>query len=411
MHGTVDLLRRARRLDGDGRHLDGDGAVAAEQVDDRSRVILRARDEDAPAEQGLDLEPVELVPLRDDLADDEEPRTGLTRRLRRGGDLAERRHDRALVDRRAAARDGDREAGVSPGGRQSRGDVGGSIGPVEEDDRRAGRGELGPGQVGVVRVDDPHLADPTPGEAEARVRRDSRDLAHAGRDLEVDARLAQRAGLVEEGAVDHRITRDEAHGGAALARRLDHERTATGLIQGHAVGVDRHGDLGIRAGVGARDGHRVRVDDDQVGGGDEAGCPEGQQVRVPGTGGDQRDRPVHRLLAGLGGLDHRARHDLGDRLGRCRLLGDRLGRCGLLRDRLGRLRVPARDLAWPAPVPARDLAWPVRARPSSRPASRPWRARPSSRPAWRVRPSSRPACCWRLSLSCVDRLSQRICVK
>ena len=255
------------------------------------------------------------------------------------------------------------ETGVGTGGHEPGGDVGRAIGAVEEDDRRAGRGELGPGQVGVVGVDDAHLADTAAGQAEACVRRNAGDLADARGDLELDARLAQCAGLVEERAVDHRIARDEPNRRAALACRLDDERAATGLVEGHAVGVDGDDDLGVRTRVRPGDGHRVRVDDDDVRAGDEAGGAQGQQIGIPGTRGDERDGPVHRLLAGLGSLDHGLGVD--DRLGLCGRRGLDLRGRGLLGHRLrGRRRLSSR----PASRPPR-----LASRPASRPARPSWR--------------------------------------
>ncbi len=62
---------------------------------------------------------------------------------------------------------------------------------------------------------------------------------------------------------------------------------------------------------------------------------------------------------------------------------------------------------------ATGLGSALAAQPSSRPAwPRPWPAQPSSLAPGPARGLAWPAaCCWRLSLSCVDRLSQRICVK
>ena len=65
------------------------GPVAAQEIEHRLRVILRARNKHAPAEQGLDLEPVQLVPLLDHLAHNDDASTCLTCCLGHGPDLRE----------------------------------------------------------------------------------------------------------------------------------------------------------------------------------------------------------------------------------------------------------------------------------------------------------------------------------
>ena len=60
VHGALHLLRGARRLDRDGGHLDGHRTVAAQLLGQGAGLLLGARDEHAPAEQRLGLEPGQL---------------------------------------------------------------------------------------------------------------------------------------------------------------------------------------------------------------------------------------------------------------------------------------------------------------------------------------------------------------
>ena len=64
--GLVHLLRVARRLDRDGRHLLGHRAVAAQPRGQRAGLLLGARHQHPPAEQRLGLEPRQRLAQVDD---------------------------------------------------------------------------------------------------------------------------------------------------------------------------------------------------------------------------------------------------------------------------------------------------------------------------------------------------------
>ena len=114
----LHLGRRARRLDGDGRHLDRYGTVRAQLLGQRAGLLLGARDQHLPAEQRAGLVPGQLVPLLDDGPDHDDGRAadrGLGGRDR-ALDAVERADDGALLGRRAGH--GERRPACRPGARR-----------------------------------------------------------------------------------------------------------------------------------------------------------------------------------------------------------------------------------------------------------------------------------------------------
>jgi hypothetical protein len=243
---TIDLLRGARRLDGNGRDLHRHGTVTAQHRHDRGRVLLRARDQHTPAEQGLDFEPVELVALRDNLADDDDTRTGLLRRLHDRRDIAQRADDRALINGGAATSDRDWGARIGLGTEQLGRDLDDLVSALEEHMSDARVDEFRPHEFGVIGIDDANLASATTGESEAGVGGDTGDVADTRGNLEGDLGLTQSAGLVQQRAVDNGIARDEADSALAFLGSIDDELCALDVLERKTAGTHGDNDLGIR---------------------------------------------------------------------------------------------------------------------------------------------------------------------
>ncbi|CAB4755439.1 unannotated protein [freshwater metagenome] len=150
--------------------------------------------------------------------------------------------------------------------------------------------EVLPDELGVVRIDDTELPGTAAGEAEASVGGNARDIADPGRYLEGDLRLAERCGLVQQGAVDDGVTGDEPYDLLALSGRLDHELHAVGVVKRYAVRPDRGNDLGVGSAVCLSDCDDISVDHDHIGVPEEGDGPKGQQVRIARASRYQRHR-------------------------------------------------------------------------------------------------------------------------
>ena len=116
--GLVHLLRVARRLDRDRRHLVGHGAVAAQAGGQRAGLLLGAGHQHPPAEQRLGLEPRQRLAQVDDVADDGDGRRRHPGGAGVGGDVLERRGDGRLLGGGADA--GHRDRGLAGRGRRRR---------------------------------------------------------------------------------------------------------------------------------------------------------------------------------------------------------------------------------------------------------------------------------------------------
>ncbi|CAB4744272.1 unannotated protein [freshwater metagenome] len=264
--------------------------MPAQQREDRACLILRARDEDPPAEERLHLEPVELLALGDHIADDDDARAGLLRALRDRTDVTERAGKCPLIDGGATASDGDRGLGVCAHRHELARDLGGTISAVEEDDRDAGMHELIPDKLGVVSIDDPKLTGATSGEPETGVCGDTGDVAHARSDLEGDLCLAECGGFVQERAIDDRVTRDQADDLLALSGCFDDDLHPVRMVERDTVSP--HGDHDFCSGLGVRlcNAHDVGINDDHFGTADEGDSSHGEQVRVAGARRDEGNR-------------------------------------------------------------------------------------------------------------------------
>ncbi len=227
LDGALHLLRGARRLHGDGRHLGGHGAVGAKLVGEGGRLLLGARHQDLPAEQRLGLEPGQLLALRRGTALADHGYDGLPAVRRRQhlglleglGDPAERRGERPLPGGRARQREGQRGVRLAAGRHQftrGRGDL---VQGRGDDDGRIAHPQLGPAPVvGGARVHEPHVGalrvpqrDPGVG-GHPHGRRDTRD------DLEGNPLGRQHEHLAGRVRVQPRITRDRTHDPLAGAR-------------------------------------------------------------------------------------------------------------------------------------------------------------------------------------------------
>ena len=123
--GLVHLLRVARRLDRDRRHLLGNGAVGAQPRRQRPGLLLGARHEHPPAEQRLGLEPRQGLAQVDDIADHGHRGRDDPGGARVGHDVGQRRRAGLLL--RGGAQAGHRHRGVDwahPAATSALGDLG-----------------------------------------------------------------------------------------------------------------------------------------------------------------------------------------------------------------------------------------------------------------------------------------------
>ena len=134
MHGTIHLLRGARRLHADSGDLDGDRPKAHKAIEEVIRAVLRARHEHAPAEERLDVEPRHAVALLDDLADNDHSRAGLLGRLHVCGHVLQSRHYRTLLQGRPTAGDDHRRLSAAAGTDEGLGDRRRRVGTIRHDD-------------------------------------------------------------------------------------------------------------------------------------------------------------------------------------------------------------------------------------------------------------------------------------
>ena len=307
VHRAVHLLRGARGLDRDRRDLDRDSAKTHESIEQVIGAVLGAGHEHTPAEERLDLEPRQAITLGHDLADNQDPRSGLLGRLGHDSDVVEGGDDRALLDGGATTRDDQRGLRRAAGRHERLRDRRGSVSAVEDDHRDAIAGKGSPVDVGIGGADDVHLAAATTCEAESGVGGNAGGDADTGSDLEAHLRLAQRGSLDRERAVEHGIAAEQSHGVQALTCGVDDELRASGVIERKTLGVDGRDEASLGVDELLGQVHRVDVSDDHVGGAQQGCGAQGDQLRIAGAGSDEGDRAELLLCAcgahGVGFLD------------------------------------------------------------------------------------------------------------
>ena len=289
VHGPVHLLRRARRLDADGGHLNRDRAEAHQPIEEVVRAVLGPRHENSPPEERLDVKPRHAVALGDDFTHDDHAGARLLGVLDVGGDVVERGDDGALLHGGAAPRDDHRGLTGASRGDQRLGDRRRGVGAVRHHDGHAIASQRCPVDIGVRCTDDMHLAAASAREAQPCVGGYGHGRAHTRRDLEGDLGLAQGRRLHSEGSVEHGISSEEAHGPVTLARRFDHQLGATCVIKGKPLGIDSSREFGVRGHEATGDLDSVEVGDDALGRAQQLGSAQGQQLRVARSSRDEGD--------------------------------------------------------------------------------------------------------------------------
>ena len=289
--GLVDLLRVARRLDRDGRHLLGDGAEGPQAGGQAGRLLLGARHEHAPAVQRLGLEPRQRLAHRDDLADDGDGRrrhAGVGRRPWRCRPASRRAWSARWWCPPGSSRPASRESGrprrarrrprrcgrrprAAPGCRRRRARTSRSWRRRRAPPRTRGCERLvsgTPAYAGTAETDEMPgtISKPMPA-------------------------FAQASGLLGPGRVRERVAGDEPHDVRAGLGVPHHEAGAGGVRQRLAVLADAAvDDLDVRADEGCDEvGVLGQLGDDDVGLREELGGPHGEQAGVAGTGAHEAD--------------------------------------------------------------------------------------------------------------------------
>ena len=286
-------MRRARRLDGDGRDDVRDGAVLGEPVDQRAGLLLGPRHEHAPAEERLVLEPragLAAAPAASPRRRRAEPAS--SGGAEHVGELAERGRDGPLLHGGARRRHATGRLRVGAGGEQAGGGGEHVLGAVEHDEGVVLGGVPGPvdaGRRAGARRRTRRLRPGSAGRRRTRGRRwragrrgrPRRGCRPCGRRAISSARPVKVAGspsMRRTTRRPERAARDDELGAIGAGHRL--------AVLAEA-GVE---DLDVRPAVGCEQGLTAGlVRDDDVGGGEPVDGAKRQQALVTGAGTDERD--------------------------------------------------------------------------------------------------------------------------
>ncbi len=217
---ALHLLRGARRLHGDRRHLVRHRAVGTQLVGERSGLFLRPRYEDPPAEQRLRLEPGQVLAARGGavLADHAYDGAGTLGRgqhlalLEDLGDRAQGRRPGPLARRGAGDRHGQRGVGLAPGAHQLGCGGRGRLQRRGDDEDPVARPGLAPAaRRRGPRVDEPHVRALLVAQRDTGVRGHADGGRDTGHHLEGDPLVGAREHLVGGVAVESGVTGDGTH--------------------------------------------------------------------------------------------------------------------------------------------------------------------------------------------------------
>lgn len=123
---------------------------------------------------------------------------------------------------------------------------------------------------------------------------------NAGNDCEGQGGGAKGIDFLSGASEDERVAGFEAHDGEAAAGRVDHGGVDLLLGDGFTAAALADVDEEGASGVGEDGGGDEIVVKDEVGGGEQARGPEGEEIGIAGTGADKINGAGVRFAAGFG---------------------------------------------------------------------------------------------------------------